>query len=237
MKNRILELRRQRQFANYSGVSTSNPLAKRADFNPYASMQGNSQVQQVNGVAAELNVVIKNTDTANDLVVDLFRYNEALVDAFNGGVDSAGTAAGTGAGIIVTVNGQTHEKYKRRTVHQPFMVEGLRVFYPTEAQLAENWTLITEANNREQLENYTPSTKRTAGQQQSLQIDDGSFNFIVTPDSGIRFLVKAAPAAGTPTLITMSMNIRALTDIAENLKGRPSFGYNPSNRLGGNNLY
>lgn len=237
MKNRILELRRMRQFANYSGVSTNNPLGKRADFNPYASMQGNSQVQQVQGVTAEVNVVIKNTDEGNDLVVDLFRYNEALTDAFNGGSDSQGNTAAASKGLIVTINGQSHEKYKRRTVHQPFLVEGLRVFYPTEAQLAENWKLITEANNRDQTETYTPSTKRTAGQQQTLQIDDAGFGFEITADSGIQFLVKAAPSATVPTLITLSMNIRAITDISENLKGRPAFGYNPSNRLGGNNLY
>lgn len=235
----LLAIRQRGQFSNFSGDPQVNPLNQHANYGGYGygHMSGNPAVQQVGGVTAELNFLIRNTDDGNALVVDLMQANEGFVDAFGGLTDSAGTTAAAGKGLIVTVNGESHQKYKNRSISQPFLIEGIRITYPTSTQLNQSWELRASNNNESSVKTYTPNTKKTAGQFDPLQIDDKSFQMLINADSGIRFLVEAAPSATVATEIAISMNIRAMSNISENLKGRPALGYNPNQVLGGNNLY
>lgn len=238
--NNLLAIRRQMaanggNFAHFGGNDYDNPLLEQRA--GYAGMAGaGAAVQAVKGQAGTINLKIQNTDEVNDLYVTLFGTNEGLLEAFNGTDDHLGNTAGAAKGLIVTVNGQSHEKFKRRLVHKPALIEGLRVIYPTDSQLAEEWELVYDDNNSQKIERYYPSGHVNAGQQQSRQVDDRTFNMVMNADSSIRFKVEKAPSATAPTIITMVLNIRAITDSVELLEGKSPLGVSKS-QLGGNDLY
>lgn len=222
------------QFANFGGgAMEENPFLERRNF---AGMAGGAGMQDVRGQASFVNIVIKNSDPAHDLTVSLFGANNGLLDAFDGIADVASVTAGAGVGLDIKVNGKLHEVFKRRTVHKPFLIEGLRVQYPSEEQLAENWTLVYEDNNEEKFVQYYPSIHINAGQQQSRQVDDRSFSMLVNGDSSLRFKVLRAPSANQANIITIGMNVRAITDSSELLTGKSPLGISGS-QLGGADLY
>ena len=212
--------------AHFSGYpdASPNPLLQRANMSgTHAHMAGGARpaVKGLEAATARIYVKVISTDDSSTLELNLFGKNRGLTDP---------------AGLTVQVGKDTHEAFKNRTVHKPFIIEGFRGIYQTTDQLQEEVELISDDNNSSIVQNFYPAASVNASQNQKLIVDDADFHFLVTGDSRLKMDILPAPAAGQTNILTMVFNVRAVSDLAALLQGDSVLGYNSKN-LGGANIF